>query len=499
MIRKLYGVMLLCIAPILLFAQYKNNIWLLGYDNEHPLPWGGSKLIFLNDTILKTFDNRSLELNGCFSGLSAEDDSWFVYTNGSAVCNKNNDTLTNGFGLSPGGDDGYRQGGFPGLAMSLIIPAQNNGNLLYLFHENIFISGTSPFPGEPRALQLYYSMIDPNIGINGIVSLKNQIVIDDSLEIGGLTACRHANGRDWWLLVKRFNSSIYYTILVTPTGPIITNLQNVPGDVTILAAQSQFSPNGAYFATFGFSSQLRVYDFDRCTGVLSNYRTKFITNGTAGSLSISPNSRFIYISKPDSLWQFDMQSSDPMNSQTFIAKYDGYTDSLWGFSNRFWYHWPGPDGKIYLSASSSSRVLHVINNPDEPGQACNFQQHSVNFPTYNAFTTPTYVNLNLFQVPGSVCDTLGVGIQDLNIKKDGVKINPNPNDGHFSIEYIPKRVSGMLYIYDIAGKEVYREYVSPYSSIKNLDLSQKLNNGLYAVSLVLDKNTLTQKVMIQKH
>jgi hypothetical protein len=437
-----------------------------------------------------------MELNGCFSGLSAQDDSWFVYTNGSAVCNKNNDTLTNGFGLSPGGDDGYRQGGFPIPGMSLIVPEQNNGNKLFLFHENIF-SASAPFSGVPRALKLYYSIIDPTSGVNGSVILKNQILIDDTLEIAGLTACRHANGRDWWLLVKKFNSSIYYTVLTSPNGLFLINQQIVPGTVTVIGGQVGFSSDGNYFATFDNWSQLRIYDFDRCTGILSNYRTKFITNNTAGSLSFSPNSRFLYITKPDSLWQFDMQASDVLNSQTFIASYDGFTDSLWGFSNRFWWHWPGPDGKIYMSASSSSRVLHVINNPDEPGLACNFQQHAVHFPTYNNGTTPTYVNLNLFQVPNSVCDSLDVGNNELKIKNEALKISPNPNNGIFSIEYTPQRVSGMLYLNDIAGKEVYKAYVSPFSSIKNLNVSTLLTPGIYALRLVFGSNSLTGKVIIK--
>jgi len=56
----------------------------------------------------------------------------------------------------------------------------------------------------------------------------------------------------------------------------------------------------------------------------------------------------------------------------------------------------------------------------------------------------------------------------------------------------------MIYIYDLNGSEVYREYVSPYSSIKNLDLSDKLMNGMYAVRMVFGNNALTQKVIIQK-
>jgi hypothetical protein len=380
--------------------------------------------------------------------------------------------------------------------MSLIIPTQNSGNSLYLFHENIF-SASAPYAGVPRALQLYYSIINPTTGINGTVLLKNQILIDDTIEIANLTACRHANGRDWWLLVKRFNSSSYYSILTTPNGSFVLSQQTVPGNVTVIGGQANFSPDGNYFATFDNWSQLRIYDFDRCTGLLSNYRTKFITNNTAGSLSFSPNSRFLYITKPDTLWQFDMQASDVLNSQTFIAAYDGYTDSLLGFGNGFWYHWLGPDGKIYMSATSSSRVLHVINNPDEPGLACNFQQHSVYFPTFNNGTTPTYVNLELFEVTNSVCDSLDVGANELKSSTHEIKMIPNPNDGKFSIEYTPQQISGMLYVYDIAGNEVYQEYVSPFTSIKNLDLREKLNSGIYAISMVFGNNRTIGKVIIK--
>ncbi|MCZ2248204.1 MAG: T9SS type A sorting domain-containing protein [Bacteroidia bacterium] len=499
MMHKYIGAILLIIAPLFLYGQYKNNTWLLGYDNNWSgAPWNGSKLVFNQSNITITYDERSMCLNGCYSGLSATDNSWFVYTNGSAVCNKNNDTLTNGYDLSPGGNDGYRQGGYPIPGMSLIIPAQNTGSLLYLFHENI-LSGASGFPpvGQPRALQLYYSLIEPTGGINGTVYFKNQILINDTLEIGNLTACRHANGRDWWLLVKRFNSSIYYTVLSTPDGPIVKYQQSVPGAISVIGGQGSFSPDGSYFATFDNDSQLRVYDFDRCTGILSNYRTKFITNNTAGCLSFSPNSRFLYIAKPDTLWQFDMQAADVLNSQTFIDKYDGYTDSLFGFANRFWFHWPGPDGKIYMSATSSSRVLHVINNPDEPGLACNFQQHSVHFPTYNAFTTPTYVNLNLMQVPGSVCDSLGVGSDELGVMSEELKVLPNPNDGNFSLQFKAQNKSGTVYIYDVNGALIYSEYVSPFTTIKNINLQGVLTSGVYAVRLERGHKKEWAKVIIK--
>jgi hypothetical protein len=365
------------------------------------------------------------------------------------VCNKNNDTLVNGFDLSPGGDDNWRILGMNIALASVIFPAQNYGSFLYLLHQNK--KGGSP---AVRTLQLYYSKIDPTAAGGGNVYLKNQVLIDDTIEIGGLVPCRHANGRDWWVLVRKFNSNQYYTILATPNEISVKFIQTLPEPITFLGGQRNFSPNGEYFASFDNASQLRIYDFDRCTGILSNFRYKYITPLTAGALSFSPNSRFLYVSKMDTLWQFDMQAPDVLNSQTFIGEYDGFIDTLLGFGNGFWYHWNGPDGKIYMSATSTSRVLHVINNPDVAGQACNFQQHAVYFPTFNNGTTPTYANLNLFEVPNSVCDSLDVGSDEMSIKNEELKIMPNPSDGDFSLQFKAQNISGTFESSDISFKFV---------------------------------------------
>jgi hypothetical protein len=492
--HKLLGTIILCIAPLLLFAQYKNNTWLVGYTyNPSGAPGNGSKLIFNPNNIDISYEVRSMKLSGCYSGLSASDDSWFVYTNGSAVCNKNNDTLINGFDLSPGGDDNWRILGMNIAMTAVILPSQNYGSFLYLLHQNKL--GGSP---TVRSLQLYYSKIDPTGTGGGNVYLKNQVLIDDTIEIGGLVPCRHANGRDWWVLVRKFNSNQYYTILVTPDEISVKFMQTLPEPITFLGGQRNFSPNGEYFASFDNASQLRIYDFDRCTGILSNFRYKYITPLSAGALSFSPNSRFLYVSKMDTLWQFDMQAPDVLSSQTFIAEYDGFIDTLLGFGNGFWYHWNGPDGKVYMSATSTSRVLHVINNPDVAGQACNFQQHSVYFPTFNNGTTPTYVNLELFEVPNSVCDSLDVGGNELKITNNELKIMPNPCDGKFNIEFKPRNKSGTVYIYDVNGSLVYSEYVSPFTTIKNFDLQNVLSNGLYAISLVTGSERVLGKLIVKK-
>jgi hypothetical protein len=195
-----------------------------------------------------------------------------------------------------------------------------------------------------------------------------------------------------------------------------------------------------------------------------------------------------------------MLAQDVLASQTFISSYDGYLDST--FTNlkqtTFWYHWLAPDGKIYLAAGTQSRKLHVINNPDLPGITCNFQQHSISIPSVSLSTVPTSVNYILKQESGSPCDTLGVGLQRLQLSNYELQIFPNPCNGIFSLEYSPQVKSGILYVYDMAGKEVYREYVSPYTSIKNIDISNKLSNGMYAVSLDFGGDRVTKIIVIEK-
>jgi hypothetical protein len=485
---------LILILQLTCFAQYKNNIWLWGESGNPPLPFGGGKMEIINNFRTISAEQHNMIFSDCFSGLSDKDNNWFVYSNGSAICNKNNDTLINGFGLSNVGNI-FAYTGLPLPALCVLFPGDTVNNRHYIFHAESLM-GTN-FVYSPR---LYYSVFDPMAANGrGEVISKNNLIINDTLDAANILPVRHANGRDWWVIVKVSRTNKFYSILVTPDSVYAPTSFITQAPPSRLGGQACFTPDGSHYASFSnTASQLEIYDFDRCTGILNNYKRKFITNNMAGFTSFSPNSRFLYIASIDTLWQLDMQAPDVLSSQTFIAKYDGFVDSTFNNYTAFWWHWLAPDGKIYIVSSSQARVLHVINNPDMLGQACNFLQHSVSIPTVNNWTTPTCINLALYHLPGSPCDTLGVGNPKLEGTNSVLKVTPNPNDGIFSIEYIPQRVSGMLYIYDTAGKEVYKEYVSSYSSIKNLDLSQKMNNGMYAISLVFDSNTLTQKIIIQK-
>jgi len=285
-------------------------------------------------------------------------------------------------------------------------------------------------------------------------------------------------------------------LLLTSNGISFQGFQSLGSPIARGGGGAKFSHDGGKFACFSNEYQLRLYDFDRCSGLLSNMRYKFITGETAGGVAFSPDSRYLYICKWDSLWQFDMEAPDIMASQTFIAASAHIPDPITGWVSGWAYMYLAADGKIYMQ-NFSGVMLNVINNPDMPGQACNFVQHQVQCPTYYYATVPTYVNLNLMQEHGSVCDSLGVGNEELQIVNENVKIMPNPSNGNFSLEYPVQEISGMVHVYNVNGKLVFSEYVSPYTNIKNINLQGKLNSGMYAVSLLFGEQRLKGKIVIE--
>ncbi len=244
----------------------------------------------------------------------------------------------------------------------------------------------------------------------GKVIDKNEFIISDSLWLGKLTAIKHANGRDWWLLYNEWMTKNYYTILIAPNGPEIVDTQTVGTSVIDGLGQAVFSPDGTKYAIINgrHDDFLQIFDFDRCTGELSNeilIQFSVGQNIASPGLAISPNSRFLYFSATDTIYQYDLWADDIPSSEEVVGIYDGHVDP---FANLFFLAQLAPDGKIYISVPNGSRYLHVIENPNEKGLACNFNQRGVNLLNYNGGTLPNHPNYRLGPLDGSPCDTLGL-------------------------------------------------------------------------------------------
>ncbi|HLF65857.1 MAG TPA: PKD domain-containing protein [Saprospiraceae bacterium] len=151
-----------------------------------------------------------------------------------------------------------------------------------------------------------------------------------------------------------------------------------------------------------------MYDFNRCTGLLSNERWWHIPLYGIAGISISPNGRYLYATDVYYLWQYDLYADDIEASRMTVAEWDGYVEPNW-FETYFGMMAPAPDGRIYIiPPTGGSMVMHVIDRPNERGEACRVMQHHIKLPTWNARTLPNFPNFRLGPLDGSFCDTLGI-------------------------------------------------------------------------------------------
>lgn len=271
--RKITYLYLFVFWASISFAQKFDNAWVLGYEN-YPTDPVRMKIHFLGDTlnidtlVMKPTPAPFIKVLNLLMTNSTMSDSLgnvLFYTNGAQVYGKNDSLMVNGDSLVSGAYyNQFWQSGFNIAQSTLILPLPNHPNLYYLFHNTI---GTSTNTYE-HPKDLYYSVIDMNqVGGNGAVIQKRQIAIHDTLTYGGITACKHANGWDWWILVPKRKSG-YFSILLTPDGIKSVKLQHLPQPITDYDMGAiTFSPDGTkYIRCATVIDKVFIFDFDRCNG-----------------------------------------------------------------------------------------------------------------------------------------------------------------------------------------------------------------------------------------
>ena len=408
-------------------AQGYSNLFMSGYDCCSPGS-GGTNIDWISGTPIISYVPRNMNFSGASANITNERGELLFYTNGDYIANSLNDTMANGSGLCPGPfANSYRRMGFPIPQSVLILPKdQGNSSLYYLIHEagDVNVPLYSP-------TQLNYSIIDMSLnnGLGAVVS-KNNVLLNDTLSSGLITACRHANGRDWWIVVPKTASNLYHIFLLTPFG--IAHFSQQIGMVMdqLDWGQVVFSPEGEHYARMDSHNGLQILNFDRCSGTFSNFQhidsAAFAGSPMFTGVAFSPNGRFLYVSHTLYVYQFDLLASNLSNSKMLVATYDGFVS---GYSTTFYLAQLFNDGKIYIITGAGSDRLHVINYPDSLGLSCDVQQHSIVLSTYNAqtITTPPYFFSGA--VDGSICDSLILISSNNQLSQNQLEVAPNPTHG----------------------------------------------------------------------
>jgi hypothetical protein len=478
MLKILNCFFLLVIFIKLSFAQGVNNLWVMGYGSIAGPPNGGINMDFIGGAPNISYIYRDMDIEVTNAVICDHSGNLLFYSNGKYIASVNNDTMQNGSGLNPGSFTDNYPYGMPIPQGNIVIPFPSDTNKYYIFHETKVYATNFTKP-----LELLYSTIDMslNSGLGAVIS-KNNTVIQDTLESGELTATKHANGRDWWLICHKAFSNKFYKLLITPNGMIVST-QNIGTIRTDYGGSSTFSPDGIKFAHYNTDTDIDIYDFDRCTGTLSNY-INIPINDTAvfGGIAFSRNSHVLYAASTKYVYQFDITASNIQATMQTVAVYDGFYSPNPPLATTFFLCQLAPDGKIYINCTNSTLDIHVINNPDSLGLACDLQQHSVHLPAFNGATIANHPNYFLGALPGSICDSL-TSTHEIANNTIPIRINPNPAQNTFYLNYeLPYGKTAVATIYNTIGEIVIKKNLYWYFGYLQIDCSN-LSNGVYFVKV----------------
>lgn len=443
-------------------------------------------------------------------------------SDGYNVYDKNLNFLDGGDTLCPVEIYNWQDGFSTESQASMFLPMGNNK---YYFLNTVtsdsmmFAYYDDPTPVSPYAYDLLlYNLIDMNAndGAGKVVKRMKTAInnAEPGLSMTQMMACRHGNGRDWWVLKQAQDTNVVFKLLFTPDsvyGPYIQGFAEPHFSFYSFGGQSMFSQDGTKYATTARGAfKVFVADFDRCTGELSNPQvydkppaaftapdsTTEYDPFTEG-LAFSPNGRFIYVNGYYSISQLDLEDANPATQWSVVAG----LDTTWAAFQSYSCMYLGPDNKLYVgNFAGLSGQMSRFDSPDQKGLASGFCPRCLHFPPvyYPAYGTyfytgvsspPTMPNYKLGA--GGPCAT---GIEEVKEETRFV-VYPNPTNGHITIEYSK---GGTFILSDAVGRVISSISLQEGRSRFSIELSE-LTPDIYVYHyIVKGHQPITGKLIIQK-
>ncbi len=327
------------------FSQREANVWYFGIF---------AGIDFNSGTAVPLVDGQINRWEGV-ACLSDSLGNLLLYTDGDSVWNRSHQPMLNGFGLK--GDPSSTES-------AIIVPYPAHDSLYYIF----------TIDEEGGDDGLCYSLVNMRgDGGLGEVIQKNEQLISPVSE--KLTAVRHKNNTDFWIIAHGWETDSFFVYRLTPSGissvPKIIEIGLPHSDIGLHGNNSvgymRASPDGHKLAIAIQVSQIfELVDFDNETGDISNPVDILQLRGSPYGVEFSADRSKLYMTSGKYLFQADLSSSsasDIINSVVLIDSSD--------CGNFFGALQLATDGKIYLAHEFSSH-LGVIQKPEKAGKDCNF-------------------------------------------------------------------------------------------------------------------------------
>jgi len=479
-------VLFLCVvSSTTLTGQDKYDyVWLFS-NNGGPGEGNEATLLDFNGGKL-TIDSFNIGNEMGLNNTSFSNDAGelLLYSNACAIYDSTFQVADNGHDINPGEihDIWCQFGEYPSNSNSIFLedPA---GTGVYFIHKNIVNT-----PTDITLPDLMYSYIQ----YDDLKVIKKNVKIDSIRNkiSGYMEAIRHQNEIDWWLVDYTVSEDSGYMLkfLLDSIGISLVEQEEFVNQASLgnstcsAGGQSCFSPDGTKYVKFCPQSGLDVFDFDRATCEFTNYKNisvPGIPDDFFSGVAMSPSGRFVYISNRTKLVQVDLIAENPADQILLIDIYDGFIDP---FPTNFSYMQIGPDCRIYMTSTNGVRSLHVINNPDEKGAACNFVQRGLKLRDSNS--PASIPNHPVFRLDGDeVCDPTITNVFDIPVKVVyDLDIYPNPTSDVVSVSFPDDLRNGMLYVRSLDGQVLHQQSIGYAGSLRTSLTDYE--GGIYIIEIV---------------
>ncbi len=280
-----------------------------------------------------------------------------IYSDGQTVWDHYHRQARNGTGL---------YGSSTSTQSSLIVPYPGIKNQYIIF---------SVRAGNERKDGLHYSLVTVSDS-TALPSVGQKNVLLESKTTEKLTAIRHANGIDYWIISHLADSNTFVVFLldakgITPKHRINAGSKHRSGPIENSESMGYLkaSPNGKLIAAavYGKNRPFEIFDFNDCTGIISKPRNLGNFDGQYG-VSFSPDNTKLYMTglyPRDGAYQFDLTKEEFPSEPIYAPGHSKSTDRPIYISGATQL---GPDGKLYVSMMHDDPLdtarLAVIERPN---------------------------------------------------------------------------------------------------------------------------------------
>jgi len=407
--RAIQLICLLLLGTLTLHAQpsLETNIWYFG--NLAGLDFNSGTPAPLNNGVLNTFEGTASIADRVTGRL-------LFYTDGRTVYDSTHTIMMNGSNLF---------GHYSSTQSGVIVPDPGSSTLYYVFTVAAQ-AGLAGFSVPNLSSGVCYSVVDMTLnGGLGAVTTKNVALVTPASE--KISAVRHCNGVDVWVLTHEWNSDAFYAYLVTATGvqpPVISHSGIIHQDIgsgqnAEAIGYMKAAPDQQHIGlcTFYPMNTIQLFDFDNVLGIVSNPITITMpvigTYGGPYGCSFSPDgTRFYaefhnYAGAPNYVFQYDMtlgSAAAIVGSQAIVASTSAVSYGALQLAS---------DGKMYMATFSNnslggplgSPTIDRFDNPNALGMASGYVANAVflggglsiwGLPDYieSFFSPPATTNFN---------------------------------------------------------------------------------------------------------